>query len=60
MIVPKYSRRVDLFNGRILSLYAHGMTKKEIVDHLKQIHNVKISSALVGSVAAAVLEYVKE
>lgn len=60
IIVPKYSKRIDLFNDQILSLYSRGMTTREIVSHLKEIYNVDVSPALISDVTNAVMEDVNE
>lgn len=59
-IVPKYSKRIELFNDQIISLYARGMTAREIVGHLKEIYNVDVSPALISEVTNAVMDDVNE
>lgn len=60
VIVPKYSKRIDLFNDQIISLYSRGMTTREIVSHLKEIYNVDVSPSLISDVTNAVMEDVNE
>jgi len=38
VIVPKGERRLDGFDDRILSLYARGMTVREIQGHLRELY----------------------
>lgn len=58
-IVPKGQTRFDGFDDKILSLYARGMTTREIQSHLEEIYQVEVSPALISSVTDAVLEEVK-
>jgi len=58
-IIPKGRRRFDGFDDKILSLYARGMTTREIQAHLEEIYQVEVSPALTSSVTDAVIEEVK-
>src|SRR5215208_4552524 len=58
-IVPKGQTRFDGFDDKILSLYARGMTTREIQAHLEEIYQVEVSPALISSVTDAVIEEVK-
>jgi len=58
-IVPKGQTRFDGFDDKILSLYARGMTTREIQAHLEEIYRVEVSPALISSVTDAVIEEVK-
>ena len=49
-IVPKGERRLDGFDDRILSLYARGMTVREIQGHLHELYRVEVSPDLIGRV----------
>ena len=60
VIVPKYSKRIELFNDQIISLYARGMTARDIVNNLKEIYNVDVSPALISEVTNAVMDDVNE
>jgi len=58
-IVPKHQTRFEGFDDKILSLYARGMTTREIQGHLQQMYGVEVSPALVSEVTDGVLEEVK-
>ena len=58
-IVPKGQTRFDGFDDKILSLYARGMTTREIQAHLEEIYQVEVSPALISSVTDAVVEEVR-
>ena len=59
-IVPKGERRLDGFDDRILSLYARGMTVREIQGHLHELYRIEVSPDLISRVTDAVLEEVRE
>lgn len=58
-IVPKGQTRFSGFDDKILSLYARGMTTREIQSHLEEIYKVEVSPALISSVTDAVMEEVR-
>ena len=58
-ILPKNSRRFDGFDDKIISLYARGMTTREIQGHLEEIYQVDVSPDLISNVTDAVLEDAK-
>jgi putative transposase len=58
-IVPKGQTRFDGFDDQILSLYARGMTTREIQAHLEEIYQVEVSPSLISSVTDAVLDEVR-
>ncbi len=59
-IIPKYEKRVPLFNDQIISMYSFGMTARDIKAHLEKIYNVEVSPDLISRVTEAVMEEVKE
>jgi transposase-like protein len=59
-IIPKYEKRVPLFNDQIISMYSFGMTARDIKAHLEKIYNVEVSPELISHVTEAVMEEVKE
>jgi transposase-like protein len=60
VIIPKHEKRVPLFNDQIISMYAFGMTDRDIKAHLENIYNVEVSPDLISRVTNAVLEEVRE
>jgi putative transposase len=58
-ILPKHQTRFTGFDDKIISLYARGMTTRDIEGHLKEIYGVEVSPALVSQVTEAVNEEVK-
>jgi transposase-like protein len=60
VIVPKYEKRIPLFNNQIISLYASGMTVRDIKAHLEKIYGIEVSPELISRVTDAVMEEVRE
>jgi putative transposase len=58
-IIPKHQTRWTGFDEKILSLYARGMTVREIQSHLEEIYGTEVSPSLISSVTDAVTEEVK-
>jgi len=58
-IVPKGETRFAGFDDKILSMYARGMTTREIQGHLEEIYGVDVSPTLISNVTDAVLEEVR-
>lgn len=57
--VPKYEKRLPLFNNQIISMYAFGMTCRDIQTHLKQVYGVDVSPELITRVTDSGIEDVK-
>ena len=55
-IVPKGETRFAGFDDKILSLYARGMTTREIQEHLQEMYHTEVSPTLISNVTEAVLE----
>jgi putative transposase len=60
VIVPKGERRIEGFDDRIISLYARGLTVREIQGHLQELYGIEVSLDLISRVTDAVLEEVRE
>ena len=58
-LVRKRQVRLPGFDEKVLSLYARGMTTREIQGHLQEIYEVEVSPALISKVTDAVLDEVK-
>jgi len=46
------------FDDKIVSLYARGMSTREIVSHLRELYGIEVSPDLISAVTDAVLEEV--
>jgi putative transposase len=58
-IVKKHQTRFDGFDEKILSMYARGMTTREIQGHLREMYGVEVSPTLISDVTDGVMEEVK-
>jgi putative transposase len=58
-IIPKHERRFAGFDQKILSMYARGMTTRDIQAHLEEMYGVEVSPALISEVTDAVVEEVR-
>ncbi|GHV22699.1 hypothetical protein FACS189494_09870 [Spirochaetia bacterium] len=59
-IIPRYEKRVPLFNDQIISMYGFGMSDRDIKAHLEQVYNVEVSPELISRVTSAVMDDVIE
>ena len=59
-LIAKYQRRFPGFDEKIVSMYARGLTVREIQGHLVEIYGVEVSPDLISTVTDAVLETVAE
>ena len=57
-LIAKYQRRFPGFDDRIVSMYARGMSTREIVGHLRDLYGIEVSPDLISAVTDAVLEEV--
>jgi putative transposase len=55
-LIAKYQRRFPGFDDKVISMYARGMSSREIVGHLHELYGVDVSPALISVVTDAVLE----
>ena len=54
--VPKHARRLAGFNDQVLSLYARGMSVRDIRSHLANMYGVEVSPDLISKVTDAVTD----
>ena len=58
-IVAKGQTRFTGFDDKIVSMYARGMSTREIQGHLEEIYGVEVSPTLISNVTDAVVEEVR-
>lgn len=58
-IIEKHQTRFTGFDENIISLYARGLSTREIQQHLEEIYHVEVSPALISSVTEEVLDEVR-
>jgi putative transposase len=59
-LIAKYQRRFPDFDDKVVSMYARGMSVREIRMHLEEIYGIDVSPDLISAVTNAVLEEVAE
>ena len=59
-LIAKYQRRFPGFDEKIVSMYARGMSVREIQGHLRDLYGIEVSPDLVSAVTDAVLEEIAE
>lgn len=59
-LIKKGQTRFDGFDERIISMYARGMTVREIQGHLREMYGVEVSPDLISRVTDAVMDEVRE
>ena len=59
-LIAKGQTHFDGFDDKILSLYARGMTVREIQGHLLELYGTEVSPDLISRVTDAVLDEVRE
>src|ERR1700730_1567174 len=60
LLIAKGQTRFDGFDDKIISLYARGMTVREIQGHLAELYGTDVSPDFISKVTDAVLEEVRE
>ena len=58
--VAKGTRRLDGFDDMIISLYAKGMTTRDIAEHLSQTYGAGVSQETISKITDAISEQVRE
>jgi putative transposase len=60
VLIGKYQRRLPGFDDKVISLYARGMSTREIQGHLEEIYGAEVSPQLISTVTDAVTAEVAE
>jgi len=60
VLIGKYQRRLPGFDDKVISLYARGMSTREIQGHLEEIYGAEVSPQLISTVTDAVAAAVTE
>ena len=60
LIISKHQTRWAGFDDKILSLYARGMTVREIQQHLTEMYGTEVSPTLISTVTDGVMDEVKQ
>jgi putative transposase len=60
VLIGKYQSRLPGFDDKVISLYARGMSTREIQGHLEEIYGAEVSPQLISTVTDAVTAEVAE
>lgn len=60
MIVKKNKRDISEFDNKIISMYAKGMTTRDIQDHIQEMYGIEISPTMVSMITDKVESLVVE
>ena len=55
-LVPKHRRRLPGFDDKVLSLYARGMSTRDIQGHLRELYGTDVDADLISAVTDAVMD----
>jgi transposase-like protein len=58
-LVKKRQRRLEGFDDKVLSLYARGLSTREIQGHLEELYGTEVSPTLISTITDAVLDDVR-
>jgi putative transposase len=58
-LVPKRQRRLEGFDAKVLSLYARGLSPREIQGHLEELYGTEVSPTLIATITDAVWDEVR-
>ena len=59
LLIPKYETRFAEFDQKIISLYARGMSDRDIAEQLQDLYGIEVSHGLISQVVAEVIAEVK-
>ncbi|NLG90134.1 MAG: IS256 family transposase [Clostridiaceae bacterium] len=59
-IVPKYKRDVSGIEEKVISLYARGMSTRDIHEQIKELYGVEISAEMVSKITERLLPEIRE
>ena len=60
LLIPKYKKDFGELDKKIISMYAKGMTTRDIADHLEDIYGLDLSPSFISRITERVLEVVTE
>ena len=59
-LIKKRQSHINSFDDKIISMYARGMTTRDIQGHIKELYGADISPTMISSITDKVLEVAKE
>lgn len=59
-IIPKYQRGISGIEEKVISLYARGMSTRDIHDQLQDIYGIELSAQMVSKITDRIIPDIKE
>ena len=59
-IIPKYQREITDIEGQILSLYAKGMSSRDIEEHLNNLYGIDVSPSMISKITDKIIPEIRE
>lgn len=59
-IIPKYQRDISGIEEKVISLYARGMSTRDIHDQLQDIYGIELSAEMVSKITDRIIPDIKE
>ena len=59
-LIPKYQRDISGIEEKVISLYARGVSTRDIHDQLKDLYGIELSAEMVSKITDKILPRVKE
>jgi transposase-like protein len=59
-IIPKYQRDISGIEEKVISLYARGMSTRDIHDQLQDIYGIELSAEMVSKITDRIIPEIKE
>lgn len=60
VVVPKNKRDISGIEEKVISLYARGMSTRDIHDQLKDIYGIELSADMVSEMTDSIIPHIKE
>ena len=59
-LIPKYQRDISGIEEKVISLYARGMSTRDIHDQIQDLYGIELSAEMVSKITDKILPQVKE
>lgn len=59
-LIPKYQRDISGIEEQVISLYARGMSTRDIHDQLQELYGIELSAEMVSKITDKILPEIKE
>jgi len=60
IIVKKYEKTLGPIEDKIISMYAKGMTTRDIKSHIEDIYGLEVSPQTISNITDSIVDYAKE